>query len=102
MTRDELERLIEKHDARADHYYHRYQENGQSIDDRRRRESEDIAEIARIALGMNDIKEERTGLRVMIADWAYRARRGDDLEQIGKEIVSYAENRGLIRREGRA
>lgn len=101
MTREELEQFIEKHDARADHYYQRYQENGMTIDDRRRKESEDIADLARTVLGIDEIKSERTGLRIMISDWGFRAqqilRTGEGSEQLLKEIARYAADKGLIK-----
>lgn len=100
MTREELERFIEKHDARADHYYQRYQENGMTIDARRRKESEDIADIARIALSAHADHEQLIGLRIQVADWAFRAQkalRGESPTQILFEMVRYAESRGLIK-----
>ena len=103
MTREELEQFIEKHDIRAEHYYNRYQETGAPIDERRQRESEDIADLARTVLGVNEIKEERIGLRLAISDWAVKAREILRNQQSPKklltDIVSYAEHRGLIRRE---
>ena len=105
MKREEIERLAEKYQAKADKAYSNYQDTGITRYDREYRNNEDLAEALRLAAQNADREQERIALRISLSDLAYSAKRlmdapGDQKAEKAfmERVVAEAEIRGLISR----
>lgn len=105
MTREELWKMAEKYQAKADRDYQAYQETGESRHGSSRRRNEDMAEALRMAAGYADEHQEYVMMRGDMADavnCAVRISRatGDDREALitflVNTLITYGHTKGFI------
>ena len=110
MNRNELEKLAERYQAKADKAYMNYQETGISRYDRERRNNEDLADALRMAAAASDDHAQLISIRCDLAGLAAKAEnllRGDQLSHefvagaasLLENLVAVASTYGLIRRD---
>lgn len=102
MKREELEKLAEKYQQKADKAFQNYQETGMTRYDREHRTNEDLAEALRMAARAADDSSRLVDLRVTLAELGSRAATelnfGTDETRKGvlRDIAASARIRGLI------
>lgn len=104
MTRQEIEALAEKYQAKAERAYRNYQESGITRYDREYQNYDDLAVALRTAAESADNEQERIGLRVALSDLAYAAKKlepgnREAVEQFTKRVISEAVARGIVKED---
>lgn len=109
MTKAELEKLAEKHQAKADADYLNYQETGITRYDTSRRKNEDMADAFRMAAAAADEHHAYIAMKGQMANFVWRAKMASDaeteekrdelVEAILRDLVSYGVLQGMIRRD---
>lgn len=106
MKRDELEKLADSFQSKADTAFQNYQETGMNRYASTARRNENIADALRVAAGAADEHQAYIGLKMEMANFASRAKRAmstaDDKEKtdlteaIIRDIVSCGRLHGFI------
>lgn len=109
MKKEELEKLAEKYQAKADADYQNYQETGMTRYGTAYRKNEDMADAFRMAAAAADEHHSYIAMKGQMANFAWRAKmastaeteeKQDELAKaIVRDLVSYGVLQGLIRRE---
>lgn len=109
MTKAELEKLAEKHQAKADADYLNYQETGITRYNASRRKNEDMADAFRMAAATADEHHAYIAMKGQMANFVWRAKMASDaeteeerdelVEAILRDLVSYGVLQGMIRRD---
>ena len=73
MTQDQLLKLAQRYDDKANKAYYNYQETGMPRYDRERANAEDLAEAMRIAAAAVEDHNKLIALKAEVVDLAYRA-----------------------------
>lgn len=107
MTKAELEKLAEKHQAKADADYQNYQETGITRYDTSRRKNEDMADAFRMAAAAADDHHAYIAMKSTMANFASRAaelgspfvsdeEKAELTYALVRDIVAYGKLAGLI------
>ena len=105
MKREELEKLADRYQAKADRAFMSYHETGIARYDREHRNNEDLADALRMAARCADDAHRLADLRVTLADLGAEAKRlgsfkdYPEVDKFLKKVVESAVIRDLIRRE---
>ena len=105
MKREDLEKLAERYQAKADKAFMNYQETGAARYDREHRNNEDLADALRMAARSADDAHALTDLKVTLSELGDKARRlgsfkdYPEVDAFLREVISAARIRGLIRGE---
>lgn len=109
MTREELIKLADKYQSKADANFQRYQETGISRYGSSCRRDENIAEALRAAADAADEHQAYISMKAQMADFAWRAQtilhaanneRETLVQSLVHDIASYGQLTNLIRRDG--
>ena len=105
MTKKELEKLEMRYRAKAERAYMRYQETGIQRYANEQQNAEDIADASLMAINAAEEHTELIHMRGNMARFGENARKAlnssdADKEMSLREIVSYCELCGLLRKEG--
>lgn len=73
MTQDQLLKLAQRYDDKANKAYYNYQETGMPRYDRERSNAEDLAEALRMAATAEEDHSKLIALKAEVVDLAYRA-----------------------------
>ena len=73
MTQDQLLKLAQRYDDKANKAYYNYQETGMPRYDRERANAEDLADAMRIAAAAAEDHNKLIALKAEVVDLAYRA-----------------------------
>lgn len=104
MTKQELERLAERYQAKADEAYYTYQETGLTRYNTARRNNEELADAMWMAAAARDDHAALIQLRGTVADLAVRAERIQyaaedmkvkEMESLVKSVISAARVHGV-------
>lgn len=99
LSRKELEKLVEKHDAAAVRAYRNYNDTGIQRYDRERRKNEDYADAFRMALNAENDYTKLVQLRsdfVRLAGQARRAGTPEDAQKVCRDLLATAKLLNLI------
>lgn len=105
MKREELEKLADRYQAKADRAFMSYQETGMARYDREHRNNEDLADALRMAARSADDAHRLTDLRVTLATLGAEAQKlgsikdYPEVDKFLKKVVDSAVIRDLIRKE---
>ena len=106
MTKDNLEKLAEQYQRKADTAFQAYQETGMTRYDTARRNNEDMADALRMAASAKEDHEKLVFLRAELHHLASKAMSvnyaAEDLkprrmQEVINELLSIARMQGLIR-----
>lgn len=106
MSKEELMKLAEKYQAKADADFQNYQESGMSRYGSSYRRNEDMAEALRMAAGAADEHRAHISMKVEMANFASRAqmlaiadteeKRADLTQALIRDLADYGRLMGLI------
>lgn len=106
MSKEELMKLAEKYQAKADADFQNYQETGMSRYGSSYRRNEELADALRMAAGAADEHHAHISMKAQMANFAWRAKaasvaeteekRSELTEALVRELVSYGKMFGLI------
>lgn len=109
MTKEELEKLAEKHQAKADADFQNYQETGITRYATSSRKNEDMADAFRMAAAAADEHNAYIAMKGQMANFVWRSKmasaaeteekRDELVEALLRDLVSYGVLQGLIRRD---
>lgn len=96
MTQEELLKLAQRYDDKANKAYYNYQETGMPRYDRERANAEDLADAMRIAAAAAEDHNKLIGLQAELRDLAYKGEqmlnyKDPNYAGLIREIVSLAE-----------
>ena len=110
MKKEDLERMADRYQAKADRAYQNYQETGISRYDREQRNYDDLAMALRVAASATDDHNRLISMRCDLATLAAKAKdllAGDQLSHefvagaasLLENLVATASTYGLVRRD---
>lgn len=108
MNREQIEKLVERYQAKADRAYRNYQETGITRYDTAYRNNDDLATALRMAARSADDANELAALRVTLSDLAYSAKKiyatpeaeiAEAAKRLADSAITEAKIRGLIRED---
>lgn len=110
LTKEDLERLANSHQKKADRAFERYQETGDPKHEREYRKHEDLTEALCVARDADDEHREYVRMRVWVSEFCDAA---EDIlsgcydkdetrrrtEKVLKDLLAYGEMNGLFTRK---
>jgi hypothetical protein len=108
MKKEELEKLAEKYQAKADTDYQNYQETGMTKYGTAYRKNEDMADAFRMAANAADEHHAYIAMKAQMATFAQRAHelkyaddehKEDQTKALLRDIVAYGVMHGFVRRD---
>lgn len=110
MSQEELEKLAERYQAKADRAYQNYQGTGMSRYDRERRNNEDLATALRMAAAAHDDHARLISMRCDVAEIGAKAQSmlsaplhekytNGEMRTFLQNVVAIATAYGLIKKE---
>lgn len=96
MTKQEIEKLVDRYDAKAEKAFRTYQETGIQRYEREQHNAEDLADALRIAMNAQEDHDKLINLRAQLVWWASEAEqllkgpREAPVESLLRDLIAFA------------